>query len=89
MTTIHTFILFYFYFFEGTLKKETYQVFFFFLVIILFKVIPGNLGIIEVLHLLTSAETRVQSPAAMPLALWFSEPIWECTVKLKGAGGAL
>lgn len=44
------------------------------------KMISGNLGIIAVLHLLTIAETRVHSPAAMPLC--FNEPIWQRTWKL-------
>lgn len=48
----------------------------------MFKMIPGHLGIIEVLCWLTPAETWARSPAAMPLALCFNELIWQCTLKL-------
>lgn len=46
------------------------------------KKIPGHLGAIQVLCLLTFAETRVQSPAAMPLALCFNESICQYAWKL-------
>lgn len=51
----------------------------------LFKSIQGHLGMVQVLCLLTPAENWVQSPAAMPLALCFNEPILQFKLKLAKA----